>query len=95
MIAINKSRLVAQGYTQIEGIYFEETSSPITYLRSRTLSIGCSHYFGFKLYQMDIKSAFLNGVIKEEDYIEQPNGFKDLYLSDHVTRLKTSSSPLI
>jgi hypothetical protein len=66
----NKARLVAQGYTQIEGIDFDETFAPIARLESIRilLSIGC--HLGFKLYQMDVKSAFMNGILQEEVYVE-------------------------
>ena len=71
----NKARFVAQGYSQIEGIDFEEIFSPIARLESirLLLSISCVHKF--KLHQMDVKSAFLNGFLHEEVFVEQPKGF--------------------
>jgi hypothetical protein len=65
----NKARLVTQGYTQIEGVDFDETFAPVARLETtRTLlSIAC--HLGFKLYQIDVKSAFLNGVLQEEVYV--------------------------
>ena len=77
IVVRNKARLVAQGYTQVEGLDFEETYNPIA--RSQAIRIllayACAH--NIKLYQMDVKSAFLNGYINEEVYVEQPPGFKD------------------
>jgi hypothetical protein len=73
-IVRNKARLVAQGYSQIEGIDFEETFAPVARLESirLLLSISCVHKF--KLHQMDVKSAFLNGLLQEEVFVEQPKG---------------------
>ncbi|KAK0594511.1 hypothetical protein LWI29_029928 [Acer saccharum] len=76
-IVRNKARLVAQGYSQIEGIDFEETfcsRCPLRVIRL-LLSISCVHKF--KLHQMDVKSAFLNGFLQEEVFVEQPKGFVD------------------
>ncbi|KAL1213607.1 Retrovirus-related Pol polyprotein from transposon RE2 [Cardamine amara subsp. amara] len=84
----NKARLVAQGYTQIEGVDFEETFAPVARLESIRLLLGISCQVGFKLQQMDVKSAFLNGNLKEEVYVEQPKGFTDPHKPDHVYRLK-------
>jgi hypothetical protein len=84
----NKSRLVCKGYAQIEGINFEETFS--TVVRMETihflLAYACSE--NVKVYQMDVKSAFLNGEIEEEVYIEQPEGFQLSENVDYVCKLK-------
>ncbi|KAK1553149.1 hypothetical protein Q3G72_029697 [Acer saccharum] len=87
-IVLNKARLVAQGYSQIEGIDFEETFAPVARLESirLLLSISCVHKF--KLHQMDVKSAFLNGFLQEEVFVEQPKGFVDAHHPNHVYRLK-------
>ena len=66
----NKARLVAQGYTQIEGVDFDETFAPVTKLESFRILLSIACHLGFKLYQMDVKSAFLNGILKEEVYVE-------------------------
>lgn len=73
----NKARSVAQGYTQIEGIDFEETFAPIARLKSICLLLVIVCFLKIKLHQMDIKSAFLNGYLNEEAYVEQPKGFQD------------------
>ncbi|KAK0603399.1 hypothetical protein LWI29_004559 [Acer saccharum] len=87
-IVRNKARLVAQVYSQIEGIDFEETFAPVARLESirLLLSISCVHKF--KLHQMDVKSAFLNGFLQEKVFVEQPKGFVDAHHPNHVYRLK-------
>jgi hypothetical protein len=72
----NKSRLVAQGYSQKEGIDYEETFVPIARLEAIRILLPFSMAKGFKLYQMDVKSAFLNGVLKEEVFMRQTSGFE-------------------
>ncbi|KAM2204349.1 hypothetical protein ACFX1S_023996 [Malus domestica] len=84
----NKARLVAQGYTQVEGLDFDETFAPVARLESVRLLLAVACHLKFKLYQMDVKSAFLNGFLREEVYVEQPAGFKDPFHPDHVYRLK-------
>ena len=66
----NKARLVAQGYKQQEGIDFQETFAPVARMESIRLLIAFAAHKGIRLYQMDIKSAFLNAYIKEEVYVE-------------------------
>lgn len=89
-ITRNKASLVAQGYTQIEGTDFDETFSPVARLESVRLLLGVSRMFKFRLYQMDIKSAFLDGYLNEEVYVEQPKGFIDPNFPNHVYKLKKS-----
>ena len=73
----NNARLVAQGYTQVEGVDYDETFAPDARLESIRILLGVACYLGSKLFQMDVKSAFLNGYLKEEAYVEQPKGFED------------------
>src|ERR1044072_8208211 len=70
VVTRNKARLVAQGYTQIEGVDFDETFAQVARLESITLLLGVACLLKFRLYQMDIKSAFLNGYLNEEVYVE-------------------------
>ena len=84
----NKARLVVQGYTQIEGIDFDETFSHVARLESIRLMFGVTYHLSFKLYQMDVKSAFLNGYMNEEVYVEQPKGFVDPSFPNHVFSIK-------
>ncbi|KAK2429756.1 putative mitochondrial protein [Trifolium repens] len=87
-ITRNKARLVAQGYTQIEGLDFDETFAPVARLESIRLLLGVACILKFKLYQMDVKSAFLNGYLQEEVYVEQPKGFVDPKHPNYVYKLK-------
>ncbi|WJX62480.1 hypothetical protein P8452_47472 [Trifolium repens] len=88
VVTRNKARLVAQGYSQIEGVDFDETFAPVARLESIRLLLGVACILKFKLFQMDVKSAFLNGYLNEEVYVEQPKGFVDPNYPDHVYRLK-------
>ncbi|KAL4038657.1 hypothetical protein IC575_002280 [Cucumis melo] len=83
----NKARLVAQGYTQVEGIDFDETFAHIARLEAIRLLLGISCIQKFKLYQMDVKSAFLNGYVNEKVYVAQPKGFVDSEHLKHVYKL--------
>jgi hypothetical protein len=87
VVTRNKARLVAKGYSQVEGLDLDETYAPIPRLESIRILLAYATYHGFKLYQMDVKSAFLNGPIKEEVYVEQPPGFEDSEYPNHVYKL--------
>ena len=76
-ITRNKARHVAQGYSQVEGVDFDETFAPVARLEAIRLLLGISCHLPFKLYQMDVKSAFLDGYLNEEVYVAQPKGFTD------------------
>jgi hypothetical protein len=80
----NKARLVAQGFSQVEGIEFGETYTPMARLESICILLAYATQQNFKLEQMDVKSAFLNGPLKEEVYVKQPLGFKDHNFPNHV-----------
>nr|GEZ57380.1 retrovirus-related Pol polyprotein from transposon TNT 1-94 [Tanacetum cinerariifolium] len=84
----NKSRLVAKGYAQKEGVDFEESFAPIARLDAVRLFIAYATHKSFTIYQMDVKTAFLYGPLKEEVYVNQPDGFVDPYHPDKVYRLK-------
>ena len=83
-----QSRLVAQGYTQVECLDFGETYAPVARLEAVRilLAYACAH--NIKLYQMDVKSAFLNGYINELMYVEQPPSFEDVKKLNHVYKLR-------
>jgi hypothetical protein len=87
VVTRNKARLVAKGYSQVDGLDFDETYAPVARLESIRILLAYATYHGFKLYQMDVKSAFLNGPIKEEVYVEQALGFEDSEYPSHVYKL--------
>jgi hypothetical protein len=75
---------MAKGYSQVEGLDFDETFAPIARLESICILLTYATHHVFKLYQMNVKSAFLNGPIKEEVYVEQPPGFKSEEYTNHI-----------
>ena len=84
----NKSRLVAQVYSQQEDIDYTEPFALVARLEAIRLLLSYAVNHGIILYQMDVKSAFLNGVISEEVYVKQPPSFEDLKHPDHIYKLK-------
>lgn len=84
----NNARLVAQGYSQIKWIDFEETFSPVSRLESIRILLAIACSLKMKLFQIDVKSEFLNGIRSEEVYVEKPKGFEDPKFPNHVYRLK-------
>jgi hypothetical protein len=88
IVVRNKARLVAQGYTQIEGLDFGETYAPVTRWEAIRILLAYACAYNIKLYQMDVKNAFLNGYINEEVYVEQPPSFEDYKQPNHVYKLK-------
>ncbi|GJY28932.1 retrovirus-related pol polyprotein from transposon TNT 1-94 [Tanacetum coccineum] len=84
----NKYRLVAKGYVQKEGINFEESFAPVARLEAVRLFIAYAAQKSFAVYQMDVKTSFLYRPLKEEVYVNQPDGFVDPYHPDKVYRLK-------
>jgi hypothetical protein len=84
----NKSRLVAQGFSQKEEIDYEETFAPVARLEAIRILLAFSVAKGFKLHQMDVKSAFLNGVLEEEVYVRQPLGFESEKYPHRVYKLR-------
>nr|GEU30133.1 retrovirus-related Pol polyprotein from transposon TNT 1-94 [Tanacetum cinerariifolium] len=84
----NKSRLVAKGYAQKEGVDFKESFAPVARLEAVRLFIAYAAHKSFTIYQMDVKTTFLYGPLKEEVYVNQPDGFVDPYHPDKVYHLK-------
>jgi hypothetical protein len=76
-IVRNKAHLVAQGFSHVEGLDFGETFAPVAHLEAIRILLAFAASKGFKLYLMDVKSAFLNGVIQEEVYVRQPPSFEN------------------
>jgi hypothetical protein len=87
-IVRNKARLVCKGYAQVEGVDFEETFSLVARIEAIRMFLDFACYRKFKVYQMDVKSTFLNGDLEEEVYVEKPEGFQLIDKNDYVCRLK-------
>ncbi|XP_030942249.1 uncharacterized protein LOC115967312 [Quercus lobata] len=85
----NKARLVAQGYSQMEGVDYDETFALVARMESIRILLALACQLKFKFYQMDVKTAFLNGFLKEDIYVEQPKGFIDPHFPDHVPQEST------
>jgi hypothetical protein len=78
---------VAKGYSQVKGLDFEKTFTLVARLESIRILLAYATHHDFKLYQIDVKSAFMNGSIKEEVYVEQPSSFKSEGYPNHVYKL--------
>jgi hypothetical protein len=87
VVTRNKARLVAKGYSQVAGLHFDETFVPVDRLESIHMLLAYATHHGFRFYQMDVKSTFLNGPIKKEVYVEQPPGFESEGYPNHVYKL--------
>nr|GEX52975.1 hypothetical protein [Tanacetum cinerariifolium] len=96
----NKARLVAQGYTQEEGINYDEVFSLVARIEAIRLLLAYASFKDFVVYQIDVKSAFLYGKVEKEVYVCQPPGFEDPNFLDRVykkfgfTKVKTASTPI-
>ncbi|GKC65035.1 retrovirus-related pol polyprotein from transposon TNT 1-94 [Tanacetum coccineum] len=84
----NKSRLVAKGYRQEEVIDFKESFAPVTRLEAVRIFVAYAAHKNFPIFQKHVKTAFLNGPLKEEVFVHQPDAFVDPEFSKHVYRLK-------
>ena len=78
----------------MEGVDFDETFAPVARLESIRILLAIVSHLNFKLYQMDVKRAFLNEMLQEEVYVEQPKGFIDPYRLDDVYKLKRALNGL-
>ncbi|GJX75440.1 retrovirus-related pol polyprotein from transposon TNT 1-94 [Tanacetum coccineum] len=88
MVIRNKSRLVTKVYRQEEGIDVEELFAPVARLEAVRMFMAYAAYKNFTIYQMDVKTAFLNGPLKEEVFVSEPDGFVDPDFPNHVYRIK-------
>ena len=84
----NKAQLVAQGYSQMEGVDYNETFALVARIESIRILLALACQLNFKLYQMDVKIAFLNRLLKEDVHVAQPKGFIDPHFLDHIQYLK-------
>ena len=87
IVTRNKARLVAQGFTQLEGLDYDETFAPVARLEAIRLFLAFASFKNFKVYQMDVKTAFLHGDLQEEVFLKQPPGFENAEFPYHVYRL--------
>jgi hypothetical protein len=90
LIVQNKARLVAKGFSQVEGLDFGETFALVARLEAICILLAYGSNYEIKLYQMDVKRAFLNGFINELVYVEQPSEFEDPRYPNHAYRLSKS-----
>ncbi|GKD50008.1 retrovirus-related pol polyprotein from transposon TNT 1-94, partial [Tanacetum coccineum] len=88
MVIQNKSRLVMRGYRQEEGIYFEESFAPVARMEAIRIFLAYAAHKSFTVFQMDVKTDFLHGTLKEDVYMYQPEGFIDADHPSHVYKLK-------
>ncbi|GJY00597.1 putative ribonuclease H-like domain-containing protein [Tanacetum coccineum] len=88
IVVRNKARLVAHGYTQEEGIDYDEVFAPFARIKTIRLFLAYASFMNFIVYQMDVKSAFLYGIIEEEVYVCQPPGFEDLDFPNKVYKVE-------
>ena len=87
IVVRNKARLVAKGFSQVEGLDFGDTFASVARLEAIRILLAYASYHEMKLYQIDVKSAFLNGFINELVYVDQPPGFENPRYPNHVYRL--------
>jgi len=89
-IIVFKARLVAKGFKQIHGIDYDETFSPVAMLKSVRILLAIAAFYDYEIWQMDVKTAFLNGFLKEDVYMTQPEGFVDPENPRKVCKLQRS-----
>ena len=80
----NKACLVIHGFRQIKGLDYTEVYAPVARLEGICIFLSCASYMGFTVYQMEIKTTFPYGAMKEEIYVDQPLGFVNSKFSNHV-----------
>ena len=89
-IHVYKARLVAKGFRQVQGIDYDETFSPVAMLKSIRIILAIAAYFDYEIWQMDVKTAFLNGNLEEDVYMIQPEGFVDPNNAGKICKLQKS-----
>jgi hypothetical protein len=89
-VHIYKARLVAKGFRQVQGVDYDETFSPVAMLKSVRIILAIAAYFDYEIWQMDVKTAFLNGNLSEDVYMTQPEGFVDPKNASKICKLQKS-----
>ena len=86
---------MAKGFSQVQGVDYDETFSPVAMLKSVRIMLAIAAFFDYEIWQMDVKISFLNGFLKEELYMMQPEGFVDPENADKVCKLQRSIYGLV
>jgi hypothetical protein len=89
-VHIHKARLVAKGFRQVQGVDYDGTFSPVVMLKSIQIILAIAAYFNYEIWQMDVKTTFLNGNLTEDVYMTQPEGFFDPTKAAKVCKLQKS-----
>src|SRR3954468_21480165 len=89
-VTVYKARFVAKGFRKIQGVDYDETLSPVAKLKSMRIMLAIAAYYDYEIWQVDVKTAFLNGDIDEELYMMQPKGFVDPKDANKVCKLQRS-----
>ena len=94
-VTVYKARLVAKGFRQVQGVDYDETFSPVAMLKSVQIMLAIAAFYDYEIWQMDVKTAFLNGFLEEELYMMQPEGFIDPKRANKVCKLQWSIYGLV
>ena len=94
-ITVYKARLVAKCFRQVQGIDYDEAFSPVAMLKYVRIMLAIAAFYVYEIWQMDVKTAFLNGFIREELYMMQPEGFVDPKGANKVCKLQRSTYGLV
>ena len=94
-VTVYKARLVAKGFRQVQGIDYDETFSPSAMLKSVRIMLAIAAFYDYEIWQMDVKTAFLNGFLEEELYMMQPEGFINPKDANKVCKLQRSIYGLV
>ena len=94
-VTIYKARLVTKGFRQVQGVEYDEIFSLITMLKSVQIMLAIAAFYDYEIWQMDVKTAFLNGFLEEELYMMQPEGFVDPKGANKMCKLQRSIYGLV
>ena len=94
-VTVYKARLVAKSIQQVQGIDYDENFSPVAMLKSVRIMLAIAAFYDYEIWQMDVKTAFLNGFLEEELYMMQPEGFVDPKGANKVCKLQRSIYGLV